>query len=96
MIARFIIATSLIALSAVPALAVRSGGRIDPSGISEGARSSLTKGFDDEIFSCTIWQSQDGGTKYDYASFTGNTFELSKTLSDLRSWHRRSVWGCRD
>jgi hypothetical protein len=91
-LASLVLSTAL----AFPGLAIRASGRIDksdPSGISEGARPSLTKGFEDEVFSCTIWQSQ-GGDDYDYADFTGTNHQLAQTLSDLRKWHRNSVWGC--
>jgi hypothetical protein len=89
MIARFFIAISLVALSTAPALAIRGSGRIDP----KPDEPALTKGYSDTVFSCMIWEQQDGVTQ-DYASFTGTSPELSETLSGLRSWHPQSVWGC--
>jgi len=109
MITRYILALTLIALSAAPAYAHRGSGRkVAPDMTGRGGvphsygsgsrvkpdRPVLSKGQGEHVFSCMIRERQGAMPAADYAEFIGTSSELSETLSYLRSWKPASLWSC--
>ena len=92
MFARSFLVLTLIFLSTAPAYAHRGSGRA----IDKTDTPTLTKGQGAyaDVFSCMIWEKQGDRPAQDYAEFIGTDSELSQTLSELRSWHPASIWGC--